>query len=70
MSKELRLAAEWLVKVHADDKTIRGTALWEDLQALRAALAADQGLRADVAAPLHRAQVAIAEARAALKEME
>ena len=37
----LREAAEWLVKIHADDVTIpRGSALWEDLQALRAALAA------------------------------
>jgi len=36
---DLRSAAEWMVKVHADDVSIRGTALWEDLQALKAALA-------------------------------
>lgn len=35
----LRAAAQWLVDIHADDTTIdRGSALWEDLQRLRAAL--------------------------------
>lgn len=36
----LREAAEWLVKVHGDDVTLKGTALAEDIDALRAALEA------------------------------
>jgi hypothetical protein len=36
----LRRAAEWLVSIHADDVSIpKGSALWEDLQSLKAALA-------------------------------